>query len=245
MLKMVTNEKQPKTLRGREVVEEAARLLRQKAVSPHRAAYLEGEHVSVLVAPYWNDDGETFRLGITCNAFGHRRVDWEGLPVFVESQSEDGVSWLCFLNTRGQAALPSLPPGDYRLSTSAQFGRSAQPIPFLNPALAALAARTSATDNTIPLPEPLVYQSTDGRLRATLRQTASDTTVVAVETNEASLAGAVVRFAFVQESGKIELSDTVTLQPVEGEEGLWEGRWEGAAQLAEPCEFVFEVITSP
>jgi hypothetical protein len=65
-----------------------------------------------------------------------------------------------------------------------------------------------------------------------------------METNEPSLAGAAVRFAFVQESGKTEHSGEVTLQPVAGEEGLWEGRWEGRVQLSEPCEFVFEVLAS-
>ncbi|MDW8367923.1 MAG: hypothetical protein RMK49_18940, partial [Abditibacteriales bacterium] len=229
MLKRVKNNEPPKILRGREVIEEAARFLRQIHFHANRGAFAEGKHVAVLVDPRWNEGNETIRLLITCYAFGHRRVDWEGLPVFVEPQNR-GDAWLCFLNGRGQGIIPDLPPGDYRLSTSAQFGRSAAPVPFLTSALALAAAPKVGQD---VICGPHVYESTDGRLRATLRQTMAGTTVVAVETNEASLAGAVVRFAFVQETGKIQLTDTVTLQPVEGEAGLCEGRWERLVSVVE------------
>jgi hypothetical protein len=227
-----------------EQAEELRRLLAESSLTSE-GFFKQGQTVDVMVT-VWESEEKEGCLDVLVSAFqpGVGRLNMGGLRVSAQGQTPDAtILRVGQLHRRGGITIKDLPVGvTYHLRLAQTMGRSAQPIPFLNPVLTALAARTSETDNTMPLPEPLVYQSTDGRLRATLRQTASDTTVVAVETNEASLAGAVVRFAFVQESGKIELSDTVTLKPVEGEEGLWEGRWEGAAQLAEPCEFVFEVI---
>lgn len=239
MLKTVKTDKQT---RGREVIAEAAQFLRQMRFHPNRGAYAQGKHIAVSVNPQWNDDNETMRVLITCYAFGNQRVDWQGLPVFAESLNGGGVAWLCFLNARGQAVMPNLTPDDYRLSVPTQFGRSAEPIPLLAPALA-LAAASRVGQDVVLTHEPHVYESTDGTVRATLRLTETGHVVVAVETNEVSLSGATVHFAFVQPSGAVEHSGTVTLQPVADEEGLWEGRWEGTLQLAEPCEFVFEVPT--
>src|SRR5215831_448093 len=101
--------------RGRQVIEETAQLLRQMRFSSHQGAYAESQHVAVSVDPRWNKDDETLRVLITCYAFGHRSVDWGGLPVQVLPE-EGGVYAIVRLNGRGQAIIPRLPAGEYGLS---------------------------------------------------------------------------------------------------------------------------------
>lgn len=236
---------QRKLLRGLEVIEEAARLLRQLWFSANRGANATGHHVAVSVDPHWNDDHNTIRVLVTCYAFGHRRVDWEGLPVFVRPEGGGSGGWIRFLNARGQIVVPKLPLDNYRLSTSSQYGRSTQtvPLPIRTTGLAgAPAVRTRGIVGRAAPSEPPVYESTDGRVRATVRQTQACTTEVAFETEDETLAGATVRFAFVRESGEIEQGSEAKLESVGGEQRLWEGCWEGIVKLSEPCELVFEVL---
>jgi hypothetical protein len=240
MTQNTMHREQPKPLQGREVIEEAARLLRQMRFSANRGATAKGRYVTVNIDPRWNTDHQTIAVLITCYALGHRRVDWEGLPVFVRPESSGEFGWIQFLNARGQAILPRLLQGDYRLSTSLQYGRSNEPVPLSKHA-PGLAAAPDAVETAVQL-EPHVYESADGRMRATVRQTRAGTTEVAFETNDESLAGATVRFAFVQESGKVELNAEVKLESVGGEQRLWENYWEGVVKLSEPCELVFEVL---
>src|SRR5713226_5207650 len=117
MPKNRTGEAQSQTQKGREAIEEAARLLRQMQFSQDHGAYAEGHHVAVSVDPRWNADHETICVLITCYSFGHRRTDWATLPVHVLPESGGpGVHAIARLDARGQASIPKLPPGDYRLS---------------------------------------------------------------------------------------------------------------------------------
>src|SRR5262245_35585490 len=105
-------------LRGLEVVEEAAKLIKQIRFSANRPAYTEGKHVAVSVDPRWSEDNETIKVLITCYGLGHQQVDWEGLRMNID-RWEDGrrVTWLAFLNARGQAVRDGLPVGgEYSLS---------------------------------------------------------------------------------------------------------------------------------
>src|SRR5262245_11568794 len=116
-----TNERRPGSAPGQQVIEEAARLLRQLQFSPGYGAYAEGSHVAVSVDPRWNTDQETIRVLITCHQFGHRRANWSSLPVQVLPKSGGtGVHAIVRLDARGQAVIPRLPPGDYRLSLRLQ-----------------------------------------------------------------------------------------------------------------------------
>ncbi len=255
-----------------EQVSELRRLLADSLLTSTQSIFKQGQTVD-LMATVWESEEKEGCFDALVSAFqpGVGRLNMKGLSVSAHGRtSDDMVLRVGQLNRRGGITLKDLPVGvEYRLRVPAvmgrsvepilflrrtavsqqgddpaQFGRSAEPIQFPTPALA-LAAASEVGRDAIVIDQPRVYESADGTVRATLRQSAAGTTVVAAETNEPSLAGAVVRFAFVQESGKIEHSGTVTLQPVEGEKGLWEGRWEGAVQLTEPCEFVFEVLVSP
>lgn len=109
---------QTSVIRGLEVVEEAARLVKQIRFSANRPAYTEGKHVAVSVDPRWSDDNQTVNVLITCFALGHQQVDWEGLRVNIERREEEhSVTWLSFLNARGQAVRSELPVGEeYSLS---------------------------------------------------------------------------------------------------------------------------------
>lgn len=233
MLKNMTNKERAKPLRGREVIEEAARFLRQMRFWANRGAYAEGQHVAVSVDSRWNDDHQTIQTLITCYAFGHRRVDWEGVPVFVLPEREGKKEgWMLRLNARGQVVFPSLPPEDYHLSTSTQYGVESVPL--------RLRAVGAPQPKEAELPEIYSYESIDGHVRATVYQTKEDKTVVVFETENEALADATVHFAFVQKAGKVEQSAEVKLEPTRV--GLWEGRWENFIKLSEPCDLVFEVL---
>src|SRR5215471_17475452 len=101
---------------GRSAMEETAQLLRQIRFSHRYGAYAEGQYVAVSVDPRWNDDETTFRAMVSCLAFGHRQVDWAHLPIIITPESGGGTSVLARLTSRGQILLPSLLPGEYRLS---------------------------------------------------------------------------------------------------------------------------------
>lgn len=240
MLKMVKNSEPPETLRGREVIEEAARSLRQMRLHANRGAFAEGKHVAVIVDPRWNEDNETIRVLITCYAFGHRRVDWEGLPIFVESQSENGVAWLCFLNRRGQAVVSNLPPGDYRLSTRLQPERVVPRVLEQQPEeLAALAAQGEEVPR-----ERRVWRGSKGSVVWTVEETEDGEVQVAFETEEECLAQHRIVFHLVEpDSRRVQHSGQLTLEPA-STPGKWEG-WCSLGSRAEvkgPYELVFDVL---
>jgi len=227
-----------------EQVSELRRLLADTPLTSTQSIFKQGQTVDLMVTVWESEEKEgCFDALVSAFQPDVGRLNMEGLSVSAHGWTSDyAVLRVGQLNRRGGITLKDLPVGvEYRLRLPVAAGHSAEPILFPAPALALAAASRVGRDD-ISTYKPRIYESTDGRVRATLRQTESGNKVVAVETNEASLASATVRFAFVQQSGKIEHSGTVTLQPVEGEEGLWEGRWEGAVELTEPCEFVFEVL---
>jgi hypothetical protein len=198
--------------------------------SAHRGAYAKGRHCAVAVDPRWNDDQETIRVIITCYSFGHRLVDWAGLPIFVVPEDPEIQVPPVRLTSRGQAVIPQLPPGKYGLLASAQWGDGLLPV--------------SET-----LPWIRVYASTDLAIQTTVRWTAENEVIVAAQTREENFAGATVRFSFRHpRTGSGRLSGQVTLRPSEGKEGLWEGRWfhqrEAALAAAgdEEIEVVFCVV---
>ena len=109
--------KNTEPLHGQAAIEEAAQLLQQMRFSHRQGAYAEGRYVAISADPRWNADERTFRVQFSCLAFGHRRIDWERLPLHIAPEdSKSGVHALTHLNSRGQALVPNLSPGEYRLT---------------------------------------------------------------------------------------------------------------------------------
>jgi hypothetical protein len=212
---------------------------------PNRGAYAQGRYVAITVDPRWDDDQTTIQVVLTCYAFGHPNVDWQGLPVLVRplGQGRAGpgnVYSMTRLDARGQGRVTRLQPDDYRLLVPERYGRGEEPLPFgAHQTHGSLAAATEASDEPF---EPHIYASPDGSLLATLRQSPEGTTIAAFETSEAELVDAVVYFAFVLESGDTLQSATVQLTPVEEEPGLLEARWEAEVDCTERCTFEFGIL---
>lgn len=235
----------PEVRPGHEVLSEAARLLGQMSFWPNRGAYAQGRYVAISVDPRWEDDHTTLQVVLTCYAFGHPQVDWQGLPVIARpsghgSAGPGNVYGMTRLDARGQGRMTRLHPDDYRLLVPERYGRGVEPLPLgSSPAHGNLAA---ATDEPDALFEPRIYTSSDESLLATVRRTPDGTTIVAFETSEAALAGAAVYFAFVLESGEILHSATVELAPVAEEPDLLEARWEAEVEFTELCTFEFGIL---
>jgi hypothetical protein len=230
----------PETLQGHEILQETTRLLSQMSFWANRGAYAEGRGVAISVDPRWDEDHETMQVLLTCHAFGERRVDWQALPVFARSAETRQVSGMTRLDARGQGVMARLQPDDYRLFVPERYGRSEAPLAFGSVSVQGnLAAATEVRPDAF---EPYLYDSWDGSVRATVYQTVEGLTVVAFETWEAELAGAVVCFAFLGMAGDILHSASVELVGVEEEPGLLEARWEAEATFGALCSFEFGVL---
>jgi hypothetical protein len=92
-------------VRGLDTIDEAASLLRRIRFSIDRPARS-------------NDNNETMSVLITCYGLALERVGWEGLRINVERKEEGhDITWLAFLDARGQALRERLPAGgEYSLS---------------------------------------------------------------------------------------------------------------------------------
>ena len=228
----------PELRQDHPILSEAMQLLRRMSFWSNRGAYAEGRYVAISVDPRWNEDHETIQVALTCYALGQQQVDWQELPIVARPADTRYPYGIAHLNARGQAIMVYLQPNDYRLFVPERYGRSEAPLPF-GSSHGHLAA---ATEDLNRPHEPHIYDSPDGSMRATVRRTLDGTTIVAFETEEAKLAGAVVYFAFVLASGEIQHSASVALTPVAEEPGLLEARWEAEVAFTEHCTFEFGVI---
>jgi hypothetical protein len=141
---------------------------------------------------------------------------------------------------RGQAIFNGLPNGVYNLRLATpRFGRC-----DVSPSiLVASQAMAAATPQKEEHPKPVIFQSEDRKIVATLRITEHDETILAFETKAEELAETVVSFAFVgRDTRKVIRSGEVKLQPTD-EPGIWEGRCSLGYKLRapEPCEIMFDV----
>jgi hypothetical protein len=225
---------------GHNILTEATQLLSHMSFWSNRGAYAEGHYVAISVDPRWNEDQQTIQVTLTCYAFGHQQVDWQGLPIIARPAATRNPYGITHLNARGQGRMARLQPDDYRLFVLEHYGQGEEPIPWdahLTPGH--LAAASEQPEGPFDLH---LYESPDGSVRATVRRTLDETTIVAFETGETDLAGAVVYFAFVLASREIWHSASVQFSPVEEEPGLLEARWEAEIEFTEPCTFEFGVI---
>lgn len=227
------------SLRGQPIIEEAARLLRQLQFSPHRGAYAEGQHVAVSVDPRWNAGNEMVRVLISCYAFGHRSVDWARLPVHaLPADSSVGVHAIARLNARGQAVIPSLPLGEYRLALRLKPAR-------VEPVFSQPSERLAAQDED-EVEERRVWrgEGEEGALVWTLEETEDGEVQVAFETTTERLAGHVVEFHLIDpDSKQVRYSHQLRLEPTQTP-GIWEG-WGSLGSRADiegPFELIFELM---
>jgi hypothetical protein len=224
---------------GQAAIEEAAQLLRQMRFSHRQGAYAEGRYVAISADPRWNADERTFRVQLSCLAFGHRRIDWERLPLHIAPEdSSSGVHVLTRLNPRGQALVPNLFPGEYRLTLRLRPTRIATVLSAEPDRLAAQGEDERE--------ERQVWrgESEDGAVLWSIEAGEEGDVQVAFETSAERLAGAVIVFSLIDPaSQQIRYSRQLTLEPTRLS-GKWEA-WYSIGSRTEfqgPYELEFEIL---
>ncbi len=245
---------------GVEVVEEAAKLIKQIRFSANRPAYKEGEHVAVSVDPRWSADNRTIEVFITCYALGHQDVDWEGLRINIERREDErSVTWLSFLNARGQSTRNELPVGgEYSLSLPyrvksqiAERVLSIQARQIRSRGSIQLTEKAEETQQQVravneeALAEPTVREghTPDGSIQWTVKETADGHLEIYFEAQE-GLAGGQIAVSLVEAtSGRLQFSRILQLIPA-SKPGRWEGRFSlgPSAGVKRPCDLIFEPL---
>ena len=228
---------EPRSTQGQAVIAEAARLLQEIHFSHLHGAYAEGQHVAVSVDPRWNDDAETFRTLISCITLGHRQINWTRLPIQVAPEQRGGMHALSRLNARGQALIPNLPPGEYRLTL--RF-KQMQAVPVLSHTVDKLAAQGEDEEY-----ERRVWrgESEDGLVTWSLEETEEGEVQIAFETQDASLADQRVVFQLIDPTSK----QTCYRQQLAFQSTRTPNKWEAwciigsQADFPGPYELTFEL----
>ena len=240
MRKNTSDEGQPRPQQGNAALSEAALLLHQIRLSRDHGAYAEGHHVAVSIDPRWNVDRQTLCVLIAFYAFGHSRIKWSSLPVYVRPEGgKAGIRVIARLDARGQTIIPSLPPGDYTLSLRLTPLRGEH---VLGGTTERLAAQGEDEQD-----ERRLWRgnSEDGGLVWTIEETEDGDVQIAFETRDERLAGHVVVFSLVEpDSKRVHSSHRLALEPTRTL-GTWEG-WcsvGSRAHLHGPYELVFEVVS--
>lgn len=224
---------------GHATIEEAAQLLRQMRFSHRQGAYAEGRYVAISADPRWNADERTFRVQLSCLAFGHRRIDWERLPIHIAPEDRSsGIHVLTRLNPRGQALVPNLSPGEYRLTLRLRPPRIA----------AVLSAEPDrlAAQSEDEREERQVWrgESEDGAILWSIEVEEEGDVQVAFETSAERLAGAVIAFSLIDPANQqIRYNRQLTLAPTR-QPGKWEA-WCSIGSRTEfqgPYELEFEIL---
>ena len=202
-----------------------------------------GRAVDVMMTIWPSSEGaDCFDAHLSAFASGGERVRFGDLKLWARGQDEQGtVLRFAELTSIGDLSLKGLRKGlIYRLHLpKVGIGEWDAPLPIWEGKLTATTAAVPPREAT-DLPR---YDSADGKVVATLQVKKDDQVTLAFETREAALAGAVVPFLLVSQSGRVEHSETVRLEPARG--GRWEGRWSGSLRLARPCRLLFEVLPLP
>jgi len=194
---------------------------------------------------------------ITCFALGHQHVDWEGLRINIERrQDERSVTWLSFLDARGQSMRNELPVGgEYSLSLPYRVKSQIAARVLYSPqsqirsrggiqlAYDPESTKYGGTDQE-PSSDPLARegQSQESSILWTVRETGKGSVQVSFEVSE-ELPGHRIAFSLVEStSGRVQHSGMVTLVA-----SKLPGRWEGRAlidssEVTRPCDLVFEPL---
>lgn len=221
-----------KRIRGREVLEEAVKLLDRMRIAPDQGAHATGEHVAVNIQPSWSEDHKKIQVLITCYPFGKHSVDWMELLLFIHPEKSEEITGLIRLDQDGQGTLSNLSPKAYRPSGYIQWGESGESIPL-------------RWDS----PWCRVYSTKDESIQITANGEENGTLVVAAETRDARMAGRTVQIGISdRHNANIRRTAKLTLEPAREVKGLWKGRWEYhpghgmAADCEEENELIFAVV---
>jgi hypothetical protein len=238
---------------------EAVQFLRQMRVQANWGTAAQGNHVGVLIDPYWNTDHQTLCIRISCYAFGHQQVNWRKLAVAVaHPDTAAHVQHIACFDATGLAFFPSLPPAEYAIRVyerTQKYVRSVRVPVSERPRRVrtrgasrgeALAAHSQASGRQeaagTVLRKRRTYTSADGKIIATLVPSREGMRLT-FETQEQALAGQTVGFAFVTKAGDtIVCHGEVALSQQPPGPSLWRGDWPEVVYLAQPCELAFQVM---
>lgn len=199
-----------------------------------------------VVGSVWpaEDQAGRFDLHLTATERGGKRLRLDRMTLHATGRDESGmVLRVAERTARGDLAIRDLREGlTYTLRSPAVAGHSQQPVvlPVRPEAWAGepWAAESAARPAEKPWELP-TYQSSDGRVEATVRPLGGAKAAISFETRAAELAGATVWFALVDEGGLVAHDGEVRLSGEEG--GVREWRWTGRVELRSACKLVFEV----
>ena len=233
--------KNSEPLQGHAAIEEAAQLLRQMRFSHRQGAYAEGRYVAISADPRWSADERTFRVQLSCLAFGHRRIDWERLPLHIAPEDRSsGVHVLTRFNSRGQALVPNLSPGEYRLTLRLR------PTPRAS-VLSAEPDRLAAQGEDEREERQVWHgESEDKAILWSIEAGEEGDVQVALETSVERWAGAVIVFSLIDPAGQqIRYNRQLTLEPTR-----LSAKWEAWCSIGSrtefqgPYELEFEILGS-
>jgi hypothetical protein len=205
-------------------------------ISADQARLLRSPLLDVVIS-LWPSEEREGQFDALIFAFepGGSHVRLDGVAVHARGQDEVGTL-LRFgrVTGRGDLALDGLREGvAYRLHSPAVASKPRERSKDAG-AWAALGAEASPSP-----PRSQVVESTDSAVRGTMRFLCDGTAEVVFETTESRWASAVVRFALVHETGRVEYEDQVSLEYVR--DGLWEGQGRQGIRVTAATDFVFEV----
>ncbi len=222
-----------------DAVRDAIKLLQGLEFSTEEGIVVGGEHVRVVITPRRNELDD-FHLMLTCFAFGDRKVEWAGLPVRLTAVANSRSPVFIFrVNPRGQAIIDNVPGGEYKLSIMATyFGGSEEPLFFPNSNIEQLVASGKETLQSWPEPM-LTCTSNDAQLMAIPEVGTSGQTRISFESSSDVQMDGMVRFALIDNSGKVVFAEELVLERDEIHD-IWASLWEGQLDLKAPVNLVFD-----
>lgn len=224
---------------GQATIEEAAHLFPRMRFSHRQGAYAEGRYVAISADPRWNADDRTFCVQLSCLAFGHRRVAWDRLPLHIAPEgSHGGVHVLTRLNAHGQAFVPRLSPGDYRLTLRLRPIRRASVL-SAEPDRLAAQGQDEREERQVWRGE-----SDDNAILWSMEAEEEGDVQIAFETSVERFAGATLVFSLIDPtSQQVQYSRQLILEPTRSP-GKWEA-WCSIGSRTEfqgPYELEFEIL---
>jgi hypothetical protein len=203
-------------------------------VTAEKGLFLRHPLLDVIVSVWPSEENEG-HFDVLVSAFqpGGKRVRLDKMAL--RARGKDGVGAILRfgrVTARGDLALDGLRAGiTFRLHSPDMIVKDQER------SRAAWAAQGAEGEPASQQPQPV--ESTDGSVRGMMRRLSDRTVEVVFETNDARWADAVVRFALVQATGRVEYEGEARLNYVR--DGLWESPVQKGIRVAAAADLVFEV----